>query len=216
MLLHQIIGSLGCSLEVVEIIQRVNRMRAAFILHESQLTDDLQDVLVQQRIALDKRLQTLSQTIHPDEDANITPLRRIRVLSTADLYRLAAWLYLLRVIPLHEDEAARTSLLSAALGDLDKLDVATSPWPLFVIACESVEDSARVLILRVLDKMEAVRGIGNVRVMRGIVEAFWKQVDLKADAGLNVGANGVGIYAQQPYARWWDMVNCDPAVPWFI
>lgn len=205
----------------MEIVHRINRIRACLLTNANPPTEQ-RNALTQLRLNLDNRLATLTQRINPDDEAATTPLRRLRILYTADLYRLAATLYLLRVVPLpHDDEANRTRCLEAALAALDRLDVATSPWPLFVIACEAMADGARVQILRVLERMETVRGIGNIRVLRGIIEAFWKQFDLRADMiGLgghsSGGSGGAAGQTQGPHVRWLDLVNCDTPVPWFI
>ena len=200
-------------MEVIEIVQRINRVRASPQRQGFSDTRSHQE-LTAQRLMLEHRLNTLVQNIQPNEESTITPLRRLRLLSTADLYRLAASLYLLRVLPLHDDDTIRPSILSSALATLDRLDMATSPWPLFIIACEAVEDDARVQVLRVLERMEVLRGIGNVRVMRGIVEAFWKQVDLRADAA---GSPGQSHRSSQAHTLGWaELVNCDHPVPWFI
>jgi hypothetical protein len=190
-------------------------MRAS-ILRQNETRERLHDQLTSQRLILEHQLNSLRQHIHPEEESAITPLRRIQILSTAELYRLAAHLYLLEVVPSHDDNTVRPAILSLALEALDRLEVATCPWPLFIIACEAIDDNVRVRVLRVLDKMDVSRGIGNVRVMRGIVEAFWKQVDLRADAGSGPGNTGRDPHAQRFSLSWADLVNCDTPVPWFI
>jgi hypothetical protein len=117
---------------------------------------------------------------------------------------LAAVIYLQRVCPQHDDEASRAGILDLGLWTLGQLEVATSPWPLFVLAVECRSDEQRMQIMRTLDKMESQRNIGNVLVMRGMIESFWTQVDLQA---------------AQPTAiqlKWWDMLNGNKPVPWFI
>jgi hypothetical protein len=187
-------------------------MRAS-ILRQKDTREGFHDQLTSERLLLEYRLNSLTQHIHPEEEPAITPLRRIQVLSTAELYRLAAHLYLLQVVPSNDNDTVRPAILSLALEALDRLEVATCPWPLFIIACEAVDDNVRVRVLRVLDKMDASRGIGNVRVMRGIVEVFWKQVDLRADAR---GTTGRDPQAQLFSLSWADLMNCDIPVPWFI
>lgn len=99
---------------------------------------------------------------------------------------------------------------------LQKLDVAASPWPLFIIASEAANDDARIQLLQILDKMDLERGIGNVRVMRGIVEAFWKQSDLKADVCGGSATSGLHVHAQPSMLSWGDLVHCETPVPWFV
>lgn len=82
--------------------------------------------------------------------------------------------------------------------------MATSPWPLFILACESQTDGQRIQILRTLDRMDSSRNIGNVLVLRSIIESFWTQCDLRAD-----------LPTSNPL-KWWEMVNYETAMPWFI
>ena len=82
--------------------------------------------------------------------------------------------------------------------------MATSPWPLFILACESQTDRQRIQILRTLDRMDSSRNIGNVLVLRSIIESFWTQCDLRAD-----------LPTSNPL-KWWEMVNYETAMPWFI
>jgi len=49
---------------------------------------------------------------------------------------------------------------------------------IFMAACEVIGDDQRVKILDAVDKMQKERRIGNVEIMRNIIEAVWKQVDL--------------------------------------
>jgi hypothetical protein len=52
--------------------------------------------------------------------------------------------------------------------------------------------------------MDKERHIGNVLVLRGIIETFWKQRDLQADSG------------RLSNVKWWDVVDLNTAAPWFI
>jgi hypothetical protein len=84
------------------------------------------------------------------------------------------------------------------------MEVCTSPWPLFILACETTTDADRIKILRVLDRMDNSRTIGNVFVLRSIIEAFWKQKDLQEDV------------RKPKHVDWRHLVNLDTASPWFI
>lgn len=159
--------------------------------------------IAKQRLVLDQQLNNLTQTF-PSLETSEDPSKQARVIAIAELYRLASILYLQRVCPMPADDGRRALCLKQAFDILSSLEVATSPWPVFVIACESApSDEYRIAILGVLNQMDEVRGIGNVRVMRSLVEAFWKQYDL---AGFGKGA----------WASWWDVSDTAVAEPWFI
>ncbi|KAH7163547.1 fungal-specific transcription factor domain-containing protein [Dactylonectria estremocensis] len=197
-----IIGSLGCSLETISIIHAINKMRAA-PPRTTTSPATARERLEPERLELDRQLNNLIQTL-PQLESSELPSNQARVLAIAELYRLASILYLQRVRPMPADDSRRALCLKKAFGILDRLQVATSPWPVFVIACESApSDDHRGLILGVLDRMDEARGIGNIRVMRSLVEAFWMQYDL---AGLGDGA----------WASWWNQSDAAVAEPWFI
>ncbi|KAI1015282.1 hypothetical protein LB504_011140 [Fusarium proliferatum] len=189
-----IVGSLGCSVEVLEIIDEINMMR----LHSAH--DDLSTSTLQ-RCGLAMRLYNLRQLLTPIESSD--GLRPDRILTIAELYRLATLLYLQRVHPIAEDDFTRPVYVQQALGVLKSLDVATSPWPVFIIACE-VDEQDRVSILHTLDRMDSVRSIGNIKVLRDVIEGIWKHQDL-----LSIGKAGQRV-------NWLQFVECDVPVPWFI
>lgn len=201
--LVQIIGSLGCSLEVLEIIHRTNILRSAVI------RDDPDASLVSQRQTLETRLQSLTQRL-PSAEESATPHL---ILATAEWYRLSALLYLLRVVPMpgSADDAVRAACVDQSLDVLTTLDLATSPWPLFILACEintgsSSDDARRVRILNTLDRMDNERNVGNVLILRELIRTFWTQCDLRSAGGAMVGA---------PPLKWWELMNSG-TMPWFI
>ncbi|KAF4419960.1 hypothetical protein FACUT_11401 [Fusarium acutatum] len=189
-----IVGSLGCSVEVLEIIDKINMMRL-------QSTHNCLSTSLLQRCDLATRLYNLRQLLAPIECSD--GLRSHRILAIAELYRLATLLYLQRVHPIAEDDFTRSVYVQQALGVLKSLDVATSPWPVFIIACE-VDEQDRVSILHTLDRMDSVRSIGNIKVLRDVIESVWKQQDLRS-----IGKAGQRV-------DWLQFVECDVPVPWFI
>ncbi|KAF5648904.1 hypothetical protein F52700_722 [Fusarium sp. NRRL 52700] len=189
-----IVGSLGCSVEVLEIIDEINMMR----LHSAH---DCASTSTLKRCDLTMKLHNLRQLLAPIECSD--SLRSHRILSIAELYRLATLLYLQRVHPIAEDDFTRSVYVQQALGVFKSLGVATSPWPVFIIACE-VDEHDRVSILHTLDRMDSVRSIGNIKVLRDVIEGIWKQQDLRS-----IGKAGQRV-------DWLQFVERDVPVPWFI
>ncbi|KAI1439296.1 fungal-specific transcription factor domain-containing protein [Xylaria sp. CBS 124048] len=197
-----IIGSLGCSVEVMEIISYVNRcrameMRGAFAGQEGPTKNHEYKELA-------GRLESLTQQLDPRDEIYLSHYDRVRTRLTAELYRLAAFLYLHRVCSPDVPPEPKPVYLRAAMQILANLKVCTSPWPLFVVACETETDEQRISILRTLDRMDEERHIGNVFVLRHIIESFWKQQDLQADSG------------RSSTPKWWDTIDVNLTVPWFI
>ncbi|KAI1816334.1 fungal-specific transcription factor domain-containing protein [Poronia punctata] len=200
-----IIGSLGCSIAVMEVISWVNSWRA-IEMQEGKTTFPDRETLnrtTEWRARHDK-LASLQQRLHPRHEQGLSQRDRVRTLATAELYRLATFLYLHRACSTDTVQEVRSTYLQQAIQILTDLDVCTSPWPLFVVACETENDQQRIVILRTLDRMDEERHIGNIFVLRHIVEAFWKQQDLQADSGRPSGL------------KWWDTIDLNLEAPWFI
>ncbi|KAJ5303201.1 fungal-specific transcription factor domain-containing protein [Penicillium atrosanguineum] len=201
----QIIGSLGCSLEVLEAIHCLNEMRRIIIARPPDITEAL---------ILERKVVGLTQCLDPTDDLSshgISVEERSKVLLTAEFYRIATLLYHHRLhayyLPRHRE---RKVYLKQAFEILDRLPICTSPWPLFIVACEANSDDQRLVILRMLDRMDEARKIGNVFVMRDIIQSFWKQEDLAADCD--------GSSNQPNWSKSWDLLFFESklAVPWFI
>ncbi|KAL6918506.1 hypothetical protein FSST1_010001 [Fusarium sambucinum] len=193
-----IIGLLGCSPGVFGVIHRINVLRADILSQHNDIR-----VLAEareERSTLEAILSSFDQRLSPDETNYSLHPSPAEALAKAELYRLAALLYLQRVVPVDGDEDRRTVYLQQALSILTGLSVASSPWPCFIIACEVKLEEQRLQILEVLNKMDTVRKVGNMHVTRAIVETIWKQQDLR------VGAEQAG---------WWSCPSFDLSVPWF-
>lgn len=152
---------------------------------------------------LQDRLCRLKQRL-PASYREQTIKEQTKVQLTAELYRLAAVLYLRATCFSAEKYGETAAWLDLAFETLEGLEICTSPWPLFVVACESQNDLQRIKILRALNRMDQDRKIGNVRVLRNLIENFWKQQDLQADTD------------RLKPLRWWELMNFDTAAPWFI
>ncbi|KAI8629940.1 fungal-specific transcription factor domain-containing protein [Xylariaceae sp. FL1651] len=200
-----IIGSLGCSVEVMEIISYVNTYRAIELHGDSTIfSDQERSNRANEWRTLERRLALLTQRLAPGHEDRLSQHERTRTLATAELYRIATFLYLHRICNTEASQEIRSAYLQQALQILSRLDVCTSPWPLFVIACEAETDDHKIIILNTLDLMDERRHIGNVFVLRHIIESFWKQQDLQADTGRTGGL------------KWWDTIDLHLTVPWFI
>ena len=166
--------------------------------------------------AIFRKAQALNQNLDTYSQTSLNELEKTRILLTAELYRLAALIYLIKTsIPraprpvnisaISPDLQAVCFYVDEAMNFLRCLETCTSPWPLFVVACESWNDKQRIEILHTLDKMDDRRNIGNILVLRAIIESFWKQQDLRADSGQSSSD-----------LQWWDIIDLQTASPWFI
>ncbi|KAH7166529.1 fungal-specific transcription factor domain-containing protein [Dactylonectria macrodidyma] len=195
-----IVGSLGCSIEIFHILHLINQIRSS---SPSNLDGSELALIVQKRTALEERLQNLVQRLDTEEEEAATAVECNRIMATANLYRLATLLYLQRVFPLEGDQARRNRYLNEARVTSESLQVVTSPWPMFVIACESRTEEHRIAVLTTLDEMQRRRSIGNIRVMRNVIETIWKQCDLRAE------------FDNEQQLEWCRFVDNEVMVPWF-
>ncbi len=175
-------------------------------------TNQLRDQMVRDQNIVDEvqhRLENLSQTIviQPEQDAPSSSARidEVHIQDTAEFYHLAALIYFRRqILRIPPQSRSIQSLVGSALGLIAKMEICTSPWPLFVVACEVRTDEQRLQILQTLKKMEVHRRIGNIGVTRVIVEALWKQHDLAPDDAAKASTD------------WRAIVNMDDMAPSFI
>ncbi|KAJ5291995.1 fungal-specific transcription factor domain-containing protein [Penicillium angulare] len=200
-----VIGSLGCSLEVLKAIHGLNQIRCKIMSGPPDITEAL---------ILEGRLTSLTQNVSPVEgfeSQTCTIEEHRKVIETAELYRLSALLYHQRIHADYLDRRReREAYLTQAFHIFNRLSICTSPWPLFVIACEADSDEQRLVIIRMLDHMDEARSIGNIFILREIIQSFWKQKDLAADCD-----------ARSSQPSWLNsldslLVDSKGAVPWFI
>lgn len=193
--LWQIVGSLGCSEELMELIACTNQLHDR-TQHDQNIVDQIQD-----------RLENLCQTIvvRAEKDAPPALIDEVRIQRTAEFYHVAALIYFRRQI-LRVSSLSRLiqALVESALRLIAAMEICTSPWPLFVVACEVRNDEQRLQILRTYKEMEVTRRIDNIGVTRTIVEALWKQQDLALDENSRASID------------WRAMVSMDEMAPSFI
>ncbi|KAK6209288.1 hypothetical protein LQW54_006392 [Pestalotiopsis sp. IQ-011] len=200
-----IIGSLGCSIEVMEIMSYINGIRAREMhAEQDEFSAEEKSRINDEVYCIEGRLANLDQGMDPSYASQLCPYKRAMILNTAELYRLATFLYLQRAHNTAQVHELRPLYLQQAFAVLRSLETCTSPWPLFVLACEADTDDQRIDILQALDRMDSERHIGNIRVLRDIIEVFWKQQDMHADTGQSLNP------------KWWDVIDLNLATPWFI
>ncbi len=179
----------------MELVACTNQLRGQ-ARHDQNIVDQIQD-----------RLENLSQTIvvQAEKDAPSAQIDEVRIQRTAEFYHVAALIYFRRQI-LRVSSLSRLiqALVESALRLIAAMEICTSPWPLFVVACEVRSDEQRLQILRTYKEMEVARRIDNIMVTRTIVEALWKQQDLALDENSRASID------------WRDMVSMDEMTPSFI
>jgi hypothetical protein len=163
---------------VLECISCINQLTATL---EIESTEKLPPEYLHYPEQLIILLSGVDQVLGSTEQIDCKDAQRDtkRTISTAELYRLGALLYLHRSI-LHTPlgSSKMQELVKTALQILEEIGICTSPWPLFLISCEVVSDVQRIQVLSILEAMQQRRRIGNYEMIRGVIETVWKQSDL--------------------------------------
>ena len=186
----KIIGVSGCSAELLQIISCINRLRTLLQMDHHSPESELTALAVHLRMCL----ANLRQELHIRSDGRGSHIWQARIHHTAELYRIAAILYLyntypaatqapLNSEPLVSLDAIPTipSLVCQAFSCLDQIDVCTSPWPLFNVAINTTNDRHRIKIIEAFQEGIRGRRNGNYDVILGLVKTVWKRSDLNHD-----------------------------------
>lgn len=128
---------------------------------------------------LEQRLRSLRQILTPP--GLIFPItgNESSVLDTAELYRIAALIFLERACrrrPRYAPEVEH--LVEIGFTILQRLKVCAVMWPLFIVACEAQTDEQRTLAIETFEASRKVRKAGNISLIQKLTEDVWKQDDL--------------------------------------
>ncbi|KAK0710308.1 fungal-specific transcription factor domain-containing protein [Lasiosphaeria miniovina] len=194
-----ILKSSGCSLEMLDIICHVidavrdrdgpNHLSAEHlgIIRTLQLRlDRVKQVL---RISsTDARSLTSGEDNEEEIGAEIQKPPAHPWEQRADLYRLAAYIYLERMAlcrPRGDPKVA--SLIDQAMSLLSTLGICERPWPVFVIALEARTDEERRGIVDLLGTASDLKPLGSIPLLKRMIHAAWVQQDLGlgGDGGLD-------------------------------
>jgi hypothetical protein len=111
-----------------------------------------------------------------------TPIDRNTMVS--DLHRLACMIYVNRAVHcVSGTEFRHRRLVREGILLLTKMITCQHAWPLFIIACEAVDDDQRLAILDVFEqsRQDRRRRSSHIHFIQHLVEAVWNQHDLNAE-----------------------------------
>ncbi|KAJ4360695.1 uncharacterized protein N0V89_001262 [Didymosphaeria variabile] len=212
----KIVGLLGCSSELLRLISCINQLRTLLTMETGTSESDMTALAVHIRF----RLLNLRQEIYIYPDETSGHISHTRIHHTAEFYQVAAMLYLYNTYPATAPSSSTSSppnsplpfpsipdLVRKAFMLLDQMEVCTSPWPLFVVACNVSEDRDRIEIMRIFEEGSQVRRVGNYDVITGLVKAVWSRGDLKVDEGRDGSAK---------IPDWRELVDEKTGMPSFI
>ena len=170
-------------MELMSIISKLNDT----ILTDDSTKPSLSDI--EGLIQLEQRLRSLRQYLTRQGLTSGDESGVPDVLDTAELYRIAALIFLERACRRKSRRSSAVEhLVEAGLAILQRLKVCAVMWPLFIIACEAETDEQRTIVLAIFEKSTKFRKAGNIPCVQGLAEAVWKQDDLFTYSGIAAGA----------------------------
>ncbi|CAI6333220.1 unnamed protein product [Periconia digitata] len=244
---QQIIGLLGCSPELLGLISNINQLRTWL---QTTNPPSARGAALPHLLRIRKRLLHLKQEILVRPGETSGAISHTRITLTAELYRIAALLYLFQVFALLPSTHTQIATLSSAttsqahpstlsssppstssssavwwntslvgsedianivrqgLAVLDQLEICTSPWPLFIVACNVSDDADRIKMVGIIEAGGRARRVGNYQVVGSLVQAVWKRQDL--------AANERGEKGGLVVVDWRDLIEEGEMMPSFI
>lgn len=126
--------------------------------------------------------------LNPGEEYDVSKLDELSLYSAqiAELYRLAALLYLQRVArnsPRDTPHVIR--LVAEAYKALEVTARCDRPWPLFVIALEASTEDERRLVLAMIETLLERRPLRKFMMLRTMIQQAWSQKDLAKTSNLD-------------------------------
>ena len=167
----QIAPTLGCSLELLDLVCQIVD---AVLDRDDPLY--LSPFHLKTMQSLEFRIRNLEQ--RKSGIAGLDPHNT----TVAELYRLAALIYLSRIARGESRDSANVQeLLTQAFDLLGTLDFCLRPWPLFIIALEADTEDLRKTIMKVLDESLKRRPLGSMSILSRMIREAWVQQDLQSE-----------------------------------
>ena len=173
--LRQVEDSIGCAIDVLELI--VHTCRRAIVRKPSEMKDANDE---RERIMeLEKKINKAIGDYGP---IHIQSIDRNTMVS--DLHRIASLIYVNRAVHcVSGTEFRHRRLVREGILLLSKMKTCQNGWPLFIIACEAVDDGQRLAIMDVFEqsRQDPRQRSSHIRFIQHMVEAVWNQHDLNAE-----------------------------------
>lgn len=129
--------------------------------------------------------QNISRAVRDYGQLSVQSTRLMnRNAMVSDLHRLASLIYVDRAIHHVPDTNFRhRRLVREGIMLLTNMRTCQNAWPLFIIACEAINDDQRLAILDVFERSrkEQRRRSSHIHLIQHMVKAVWKQHDLDTE-----------------------------------
>ncbi|KAF2452770.1 fungal-specific transcription factor domain-containing protein, partial [Lineolata rhizophorae] len=171
----QIMGTLGCSYEMLELVsqiftQTLRPEEAGY--HRDDYNNSLAELETR---VINIRQQDAAATIFGRPD----PLKKTHAENVAELYRFASLIYLERLSKNFSGLSAKVDAwVDEAFRVVAELDTCERPFPLFIVACEAKTDERRDMVFELLDRTAAENRSRPLDRVKRMLEVLWVQDDL--------------------------------------
>jgi hypothetical protein len=171
-------NNIGCPTNVLQLI--AHSCRQAIVPKVSDL--DYTNTEMEQAKVLEQEVSKEVGEYGPIHVPSITSVNRNTMVS--DLHRLASLIYANRAVHCVSDTDFRHKrLVREGILLLTRMRTCQNAWPLFIIACEAVDDDQRLAVLNVFEqsRQDRKRRSSHIHFIQHLVEAVWNQLDLNAE-----------------------------------
>lgn len=175
---YQAEDNIGCPTDVLQLM--VHTCRRAIVPTSIELRSS--DAETEHSKMLEQNIYKFVGDYGPIRGPSATPMSRNDMLS--DLHRIACLLYVNRAVhcvartEFHHKRLVREGVLLLA-----EMITCQNAWPLFIIACEAIDDDQRLTILNVFEQSRRDQGrrSNHIHFIQHMVEAIWTQHDLNVE-----------------------------------
>ena len=169
-------NDVGCPIDVLQLV--VNTCTRAIAAKPLKV----HGVSAEQAAILE---QNISRQVGDHGHIHVQPATSLdRNAMVSDLHRLACLIYVNRTVHrVSGTEFHHRRLVREGIMLLTKMKMCQNAWPLFIIACEAVNDDQRLAIMDVFERsrQDRRRRSSHIQFIQHMVEAVWNQVDLNTD-----------------------------------
>ena len=174
----QVADIIGCPTDVLQLV--VHTCRRAIVANPSDI--NYGNAGTERTNVLEQNISRAVGVCGPIHIPSATPIDRDTMV--ADLHRLACLIYVNRAVHcVSGTEFRHRRLVREGILLLTKMKTCQNAWPLFIVACEAVDDAQRLAILDVFEqsRQDRRRRSSHIHLIQHMVEAVWNQHDLNVD-----------------------------------
>jgi len=167
--------TIGCPIDVLQLLTYACRQAILPTLSEINEALDQQN----RAMALEGRISMTIGDYGPTDVWSATQPDRQTMIT--NLHRLACLLYTNRAVHrVSGSDFRHRRLVREGIFLLSKMETCQHAWPLFIIACEAVDDNQRLAIMHVFEKthQDRTKRSAHIQSIQHLVESVWKQHDL--------------------------------------